>query len=68
MQLENVPANIADDLRVKATIELKALRLLGKFYVRFIYLAITSSKSTCFHGNAYGFCSYIESELLEAVI
>ncbi|XP_076812065.1 SWI/SNF-related matrix-associated actin-dependent regulator of chromatin subfamily A member 4-like [Clavelina lepadiformis] len=29
VELENIPANIADDLRIKATIELKALRLLG---------------------------------------
>ena len=29
VELENIPANIADDLRMKATIELKALRLLG---------------------------------------
>jgi len=31
VELENMPANIADDLRVKATIELKALRMLGVY-------------------------------------
>nr|CAB3266379.1 probable global transcription activator SNF2L2 [Phallusia mammillata] len=29
VELENMPANIADDLRIKATIEIKALRMLG---------------------------------------
>ena len=34
-ELENLNANISDNLRVKALIELKALRLLGDPYAAF---------------------------------